>query len=87
MGDSGRGMGTVPSCPPCQAAPTRSPTCHFFSEGPRATTSPITSWPGMRGLQVRLVKVPESFVCAGKMLQCVHRSSLHHGVGMADASC
>ena len=42
---------SLPSCPPCQGAPTRSPIFHFFSPGPKATTSPIVSWPGIRGLE------------------------------------
>ena len=39
----------VPSWPPCHGPPARSPSFHFFSPGPTATTMPMTSWPGMRG--------------------------------------
>jgi len=41
----------VPSCPPCQGPPTRSPSDHLSTPSPSLTMSPTTSWPGMRGLQ------------------------------------
>lgn len=40
----------LPSWPPCQAPPARSPIFHTFSLGPTATTSPTVSWPGTIGL-------------------------------------
>jgi len=40
---------TYPSWPPCQGPPTRSPTFHFFSPSPTATTSPTPSCPGTLG--------------------------------------
>ena len=40
----------VPSWPPCQGPPTRSPSDHLSTPSPSLTMSPTTSWPGMRGL-------------------------------------